>query len=271
MAKLYGSKALSFLKKVVKRGKKSGKYSFKSKKSVGSSGTTGKSDQIPNSGVSVRQIALKPSNTGPFPETFYTKHRYVTSIVLTSVVGGVCSTSHDFRLNGLYDPDITLTGHQPYGFDQISTAYNRYCVYGVSIQIQALSTTGTLSSWSGTKAIVYRLGSSYDTYSMNLKTYEEILETPGGGGQVLAAPNSGMLTNFDLGYHKIADLDGVAPSVVTTETDYSAQSSANPTVGPRIQICACNPDSSAEAELTRCIVTIVFHTQWKGRRGMAQS
>lgn len=272
MARLYGSQALKHLKKVIKRGKKTGKYSFRrNNRSIGGSGTNARSDEIPRSGMLVRAIANKPRNTGPFPEQFYTKHRYVTSIVLTSNVGGVCATPHEFRLNGLFDPDLTLVGHQPYGFDQLALAYNRYCVYGVSAQIQVLNEFATTTPTTSSKALVYRIGSSYDSYNMNLRSYDQILESPGGAGQVLANPLSGMVTNFDIGYHKIAELDGVASDAVTTETDYSAITSANPTIGPRLQICMCNPNPLAEVELTRVIVTIVFHTIWKGRRGLEQS
>lgn len=46
-----------------------------------------------------------------------------------------------FNLNSLFDPDRTGTGHQPLGFDQIKTLYNRYRVYKVHYQIHWLTTT----------------------------------------------------------------------------------------------------------------------------------
>ena len=42
-------------------------------------------------------------------------------------VGGI-SSDYVFSLNGLYDPNITGTGHQPIGFDQLMTFYDHYNV-----------------------------------------------------------------------------------------------------------------------------------------------
>lgn len=40
-----------------------------------------------------------------------------------------------FRCNGLYDPDLTSTGHQPYLFDQLSSLYDHYMVKASRIKI----------------------------------------------------------------------------------------------------------------------------------------
>lgn len=37
---------------------------------------------------------------------------------------------HVFSANGMYDPDVTGTGHQPYGFDQYMAQYDHYTVIG---------------------------------------------------------------------------------------------------------------------------------------------
>ena len=38
-------------------------------------------------------------------------------------------------MNSLFDPNRTGTGHQPYGFDQLSTFYNRYYVTGSKMTV----------------------------------------------------------------------------------------------------------------------------------------
>lgn len=45
--------------------------------------------------------------------------------------------SNVMRLNSLYDPDYTYTGHQPIGFDQYSALYNNYRVISVRVSGEA--------------------------------------------------------------------------------------------------------------------------------------
>lgn len=40
-----------------------------------------------------------------------------------------------FRLNSMYDPNLTSTGHQPMGFDQLKVLYNRYRVEKATIRV----------------------------------------------------------------------------------------------------------------------------------------
>jgi len=46
-----------------------------------------------------------------------------------------------FRLNGLFDPDFSLGGHQPMGFDEWSAFYGRYRVKSAKCKIRAVSNT----------------------------------------------------------------------------------------------------------------------------------
>lgn len=58
----------------------------------------------------------------PIPARYICKMKYADS-VLTNVDG-----QHVMNLNSLFDPDRTGVGHQPYGYDTLSTLYNRYRV-----------------------------------------------------------------------------------------------------------------------------------------------
>jgi hypothetical protein len=61
-----------------------------------------------------------------FPARTTRKHRYATYVNLTGTSGAMAS--HVFSANGMFDPDITSTGHQPMGFDQLVLSYNHYTV-----------------------------------------------------------------------------------------------------------------------------------------------
>jgi len=52
--------------------------------------------------------------------------RYSTSVSLGAASGAV--STWVFSANGLFDPDITSTGHQPMGFDQMMVSYEHYTV-----------------------------------------------------------------------------------------------------------------------------------------------
>lgn len=43
---------------------------------------------------------------------------------------GVSPAAQVFRMNSLFDPDLTNAGHQPQEFDQLSAVYGQYCVVG---------------------------------------------------------------------------------------------------------------------------------------------
>lgn len=61
---------------------------------------------------------------------------YADLFTLTSGNAGLTSaTEQQFRLNSVFDPDLTNVGHQPNHFDQWAAMYNKYCVTGCSFQI----------------------------------------------------------------------------------------------------------------------------------------
>lgn len=69
----------------------------------------------------------------PMGTSFATKLRYYDTVSVNPGVGSLAY--HKFAANGLYDPDLTGTGHQPRGFDQLMVMYNHYLVVGSKITI----------------------------------------------------------------------------------------------------------------------------------------
>ena len=66
--------------------------------------------------------------------------RYASSGALSSTSGAVAT--YIFSVNGLFDPDITSTGHQPMGFDQMMVSYNHYYVTSAKITVTFRNQTG---------------------------------------------------------------------------------------------------------------------------------
>ena len=63
-----------------------------------------------------------------FPQSMRTKLRYATRVDF--VPTGTTVVSKTFLANGLYDPDTTVGGHQPRGFDEFMAAYTTFTVQG---------------------------------------------------------------------------------------------------------------------------------------------
>lgn len=63
-----------------------------------------------------------------FPNILRNTVRYVETVGLTLTAG--IFNFYVWTCNGLYDPNITGTGHQPMYFDQITSLYSNYAVLG---------------------------------------------------------------------------------------------------------------------------------------------
>ncbi len=94
---------------------------------------------------------VNPMKT-PWPTRTVTRLDYTDQfdIVCTS---GVLSV-YTFNSNGLYDPDQTGTGHQPLGFDQYASQYNRYRVLKLDFQVSFGNPAVSYSSYRCTVAHV---------------------------------------------------------------------------------------------------------------------
>ncbi len=82
----------------------------------------------------------------PLPTKFRARLRYFEQINISSVSGNL--GTYVFSCNGIYDPNISGTGHQPRGFKELMPMYNRYTVIGSKICIdfsQGSSTNGSMN------------------------------------------------------------------------------------------------------------------------------
>lgn len=65
---------------------------------------------------------------------------YSEGFTLTSTTGVI--SGYVFTANGCYDPNITGTGHQPIGFDQIMLSYEQYCVVASTATFTVFTSSG---------------------------------------------------------------------------------------------------------------------------------
>jgi len=88
-----------------------------------------------------------------FPGFMKMTHRYNTTFRLTSTAGGI--KDYVFSANGMYDPDITSTGHQPMYFDQMGSIYDHYLVTNSRCKIQLIPVVASAGCQS-IKAVLYQ-------------------------------------------------------------------------------------------------------------------
>lgn len=101
------------------------------------------------SGKGARQYTSVRSHTGKGVRKAKSQNTLLTTPVLplqkssilpyydqnTFSTGAVLAGGYVFTANGLYDPNITGTGHQPMGFDQMMLFYEHYTVTNAKITV----------------------------------------------------------------------------------------------------------------------------------------
>lgn len=85
----------------------------------------------------------------PLPNQGFYKFKYRdTAFSLATTIGSGYQATALFRGNGMYDPDASGVGVQPYGYDQLlgaTSPFYRYRVYGAKITLYPSITTGNSS------------------------------------------------------------------------------------------------------------------------------
>lgn len=76
-----------------------------------------------------RRLTLRNKGISPFPSRYITNLKYSETFSVGTTLG---VSKYQFRLNSIFDPNLTGTGHQPYGHDELSDLYNRYRVISAS-------------------------------------------------------------------------------------------------------------------------------------------
>lgn len=91
------------------------------------------------------------------------KLRYVEQNTQTSTTGGL--QTWVWSANGLYDPNISSTGHQPMGFDQWANLFNHYVVLGSKITIRVSQRDGSSNPFYYGVILTDDSSAPYSTYS----------------------------------------------------------------------------------------------------------
>ncbi len=79
--------------------------------------------------------------------SFLDPMKYISFKYFETVAQSTATTAGSaliYKINSLYDPNGSLGGHQPYGYDQLSALYGRYRVLRCRYRITFGTSTGTM-------------------------------------------------------------------------------------------------------------------------------
>jgi len=163
-------------------------------------------------------------------------------------------TYNQFSCNGLFDPNTSIGGHQPMGFDQITSIYNHYHVVASRIKVTCIRT--------GTSANA--LVSLYidDDTTISATNAETMAERP-GGRMISCWPAAGNIKSVYHSYNAQAMFGGEAFG----NDSLQGTVSANPTEGAFYTI-GFNTNTSSTVDV---LVEITYKVIWSELKSLPGS
>lgn len=113
----------------------------KRKSSSGRSGSMKKRRLFSTALAPTSRITNFINQRGPFGARTVVRLKYHTTATTPGTI-----MDRLFNLNSVFDPDLSLTGHQPYGYGTYETIYNRYRVFRVDYHMEVASTVANSMS-----------------------------------------------------------------------------------------------------------------------------
>lgn len=123
-----------------------------------------------------RIVMARTLPIGGLPRTYLAKLRYSSQFTLDAT--DLVYDSKAFKLNSLYDPDNSLGGHQPYGFDQLMAYYSKFTVIACKATLSFVSSSGGAVSTPGYFAQIHNTSATVTASYANVDAF---LEDPRAG------------------------------------------------------------------------------------------
>ncbi len=190
---------------------------------------------------------------------------YVEQLTFTgATLSAVFGNENSFRLNSLYDPDYTGTGHQPYGFDQITPFYARYMVDEVNLRVTFSDPQGD-----GVYCGVF-IKNYLDTATLVNASVPQATERPqcwvrplnNTGSQKIVFEKRIKIWEL-LGLTK-SQYEGAWPSLAAAVT-------TNPSIAPYFSVAIADVNASSPALTCKATIEMDFYATFFGRIMPAQS
>lgn len=205
----------------------------------------------------------KYTSKDPFKPYMYANLTYTGTHTITADGGTNFGSETVYRLNSLYDPDLTNAGHQPYGFDTLTSIYAKYKVTGVSVRI-----TVTDPSADGL-AIGYILQPSTSGTTLQGMNMARAKETPFVTTKYIN--NTGRQIT-SLGFRApIYKVEGITKLQYAADlTNFGAAYNADPASTPYIRFAALDTNNNLTATM-KVRITLIYTARFWDRNVLVQS
>lgn len=154
----------------------------------------------------------------------FVKLKYWETLNFTQTLGSL--GVNVYRINSLFDPDLTGTGGQPYLFDQWSALYQSYRIHGCKITISAYTQVGGATSTMYSNRIGITFSSSSTSFGSSGQ--ELIQEQPYTKSKQLKMGNADTGQAMVSAYMSCAKLEGRTKKGYNANPNFEALISANP-------------------------------------------
>lgn len=201
----------------------------------------------------------KPLSNNGMPNQLTTKLNYTAAYTLTCSGSGALATNY-YTLNGLFDPDIAIGGHQPYLFDQLKNMYTTYLVYGCYVHLKMTPITSSQNMI--TTAI--RANQNSTAVPSDLGHIKEI------GHACFINIQSQDKPRTYKGYKSISKLIGVQFQSYLTDPDYKTVPGSNPTNQPFLSITYGSADGTSTPSFY-LELSLTYYTKFQTLVYQAQS
>lgn len=196
----------------------------------------------------------------PFPKMYKCPLRYVETVELSSTLDAIAN--HNWRPDGLYDPNAGIGGHQPLGFDTLSSIYFDYCVLGCKLTAMFYFDSDDTVPPDGTNIIV---GTCLDeNNTLNFTGKDEMMEENRVKWKFLSRqkPVCYITQKYSCkAFHGVKDL--------SADDSLWGTASTNPTSDVYINTFAYSQSGSSIP--VNCTVKIEYYTLWRNTKDFTQS
>lgn len=198
----------------------------------------------------------------PFPEKNLVKHKYADNVTMPAAAGAGQAQIYTFMCNGMYDPDVTGTGHQPMFRDEMVAKYEAYTVLSSKIGVffpmvdTAFCNFFIVVTQDSTPEVIYPTN-ALEEYKFNRPE----------------APAYRSSTLVKKAYFNAAKRRGTTVSGILADDTFKSTASSDPNSSARwyYHIIVYPVDSTVTLTARRIQVQLTYHTLWRDTKDFTAS